>query len=861
MKSSRLLLALSLIVLGALLLIPQNANAGTIETVETILDVANTFKPDVPSGSQVDPLIRCLADKGQSIEGCAEFVGVGGVYLDTIVALYSAVTADNFGQIVDLTFTWLKDDAPCIIMDIMTGGAGGSLCELLKEVVEALVNIGAAVIEFFADIGGAVAEAVQDVGCAVGLGGCEESSPPDQIAYAWIFAPKIPEGVAAAESPDPLDYGKLLKGLKAQASAKPAQWNIDIPDVFKMEIPIWAVENAAKVYEQVVMQYRDADMIKSPGGILWALETRRGEYFNDQELIQTLGKQSVTQKDPSNWIWTHCTDDFKNGEYAAVDDWLHYPTSNPTIQSVKSKTLDHSKWCSNVFVYKHRPNEFAAIYRQYVSDNICPRQSVFVCPSVLKYDSCRAMMREITWEAQQECTMTTPTCDVFLDKYYCKDAVAYNYCVEWAKSAGVSTAAKCGLDTTELAPSAAYRVKQAMIDSGSKFAASCTVDGKKSSALMMSSVAETTSPQLVSKQDKSKSKSSAQLQKVGAANKVLARLPRTGPSVLDCPRPGLEFACKSKYYDYYGAQNLPEPLVQCTVTEDATYAAMRKQVTDVVNKLNEQGSGVFYQGQNDPLLVTPRNLGSFLDEQKKKKNYFKSPIPQKTFVFAQRQDEVVSTIDGLATPVMYFDGRGAVEGMIKDKGRTGVSVESRAKDSLQNMKTGGGNPIDQNTNPGMLQGPNVGINQGVKGPGMTTTGVNAPTQQVHSGTANAPGGTRPMLQPGIGKTLDNYERTAAAWRSAAPIQSAPRGCKNCPSIHDRIRSLDERSTELLKEGDALNQRLGSGRMKEGDARKATQKLDEITKQLDSNMALRDSLVSQYNTEAQRTNSRRISIGR
>ena len=234
---------------------PQTASADTISTVEKIFDAVHLADSSVPSGSDLDALIRCLDNPTQNIGTCATVAGADGPYADTVAALFKAVTSDSFGDVISIVVQWLGDDAPCIIADILTGGAGGYLCDLIKEVLGVLADIGGAILEFFADIGGAVGDAVEEIGCALGLGGCGESSPPDQIAFAWVYAPTVDTGVTAIEDVSTpgyfgsKKYDDLLTQLRAQASANPAQLNIQLPIGISMTFPGWAVDNAEKVYK------------------------------------------------------------------------------------------------------------------------------------------------------------------------------------------------------------------------------------------------------------------------------------------------------------------------------------------------------------------------------------------------------------------------------------------------------------------------------------------------------------------------------------------------------------------------------------------------------------------------------------
>lgn len=866
MKTSRLLMPL-LFLCALLLFIPAHANAGTIETVETILDIVHESPTgdDVPSGSEIDPLIRCLADKGQNIGACAEFAGSDNPYINTIVDLYQAVSSDNFGDIVAVVVTWLGDNAPCIIADIMTGGVGGSLCDLVKAVLETLENIGEAILDFFADIGGAVIDAVEDVGCAIGLGGCDESSPPDQIAYAWVYAPKIADGVAAIEDVDSSKFKQVTDQLRAQASADPAQLNIQLPWGFSMTFPGWAVNNAEGVYKKVVTKYWDADMLKSPGGIYWALETKRGEYFNDQNVIYSIANEAVMQQDPAKYIWDRCTQDFREVfAFAQVDRWIYSGSEDQDLRNFKNnKAETNSKWCSNTFHYKHNPNEFLAIFRDYVKATFCDRPGdQFVCPTITNLDSCSRIMGAVPANPR-ECTLREPSCGSFLNMFYCSTVETYKFCRRWAESVGESPDQRCGIETAQLAPEAAYRVRKALIDAGSQFASACTIDGKKAGALTFAPPTELKAysqalggNQPVSSQAgklQGKSTSKTINNNVVVQPVVMKKPPKTSPSVLDCPRPMLKYWCGKKYAELYSGENLPIELVNCTATEDSNYSKIHQQVNAAVEKINQKNAKQFMQHSHDPLLVLAPNYGAYSEEEKAKTKYFKSPTPKSTFDFNSTAD-LKQPIDGFASPLLYYNLQGQIAKQLEDESHTGVPIEKKLSDSIGKMKTGG-DPINQS------QG-TVGIQQGQVTPavqnqnmiGRTGMAVNTPNQTVYSGKVQ---GLDPERLSG---QRDNYTRMSEGWRNLAPLDAAPRGC-SCASLLTKIKVLDAQSAKLIEEGDALSEKIGSGQMKKGDVRRAMERQEEIAKQLDANMTERRSLVDRYNIELRKSSLRVLTPGR
>ncbi len=161
-------------------------------------------------------LILCLADDGGTdvgVAGCIadtqdtalsqQIPGVGAIpgWIYDVVDLYIAIRAKDYWGIVENA----GEAALCFAANIATGGTV-DVCALLKELVaigEAMLDIGKAFAEFFKGIGEGAVVVAEEIGCAIGVLDCDSNeSPPEQIAYAWVFQPKIPDGVTAREQVD-----------------------------------------------------------------------------------------------------------------------------------------------------------------------------------------------------------------------------------------------------------------------------------------------------------------------------------------------------------------------------------------------------------------------------------------------------------------------------------------------------------------------------------------------------------------------------------------------------------------------------------------------------------------------------------
>ena len=889
---------ISIVLLAACILAaPLRASADTVSTVEEIFDAIHEVKPDIPGGSALDSLIRCLADPTQNIGICAQAAGENGPYAQTVADLYTAVSSGNFGDIVSITVQWLKDDAPCIILDILTGGTGGSLCDLVKEVVEVLSDIGGAIVEFLEDVGEAVADAVDDIGCALGLGGCGDTSPPDKVAYAWVYAPEIDAGTAAIEDIGaPTDYSSkkydsLLKQLRAQASANPAQLNIQLPMGFTFNFPSWAVDNAEKMYEGVVGAHWNADMVSTPNGILWQVATVRGNYLNDQQKLQQLASAAVVQDLPSDWIVKQCTNDLRQTLAVVVDRWVsdqfnvyeqYVPTSDvEALQSIRGKTPSNSSWCQSTYVGQHGPKEFTDYFRSYISSYLCPKSGTqLACASKQDYDRCSRVLYSVNHASQvaHECTMKPPDCPVqngkyvctqqgydycmdwasasgsqfsqctlqppackqFVGAYYCSTLDDYAYCEKWASSVGVSAKDNCLIDTSQLGPQAAQAIK-AYLDTLSPH--KCIIGGlAQGQPVAHYQVNDTHIAQNVQNMASTVAPQAGETAKLGQATgpvsaQGLASMPHTNPTVLACPRIGLRKACANKQGDLYSSYHLPSALVDCQYQPDAAYAKQVSEVTAAVSTLSAKLAGNPTVGQfgvadQDPLVVwvqDPSTSKAIMDVSANMNFFSVPPSSNRNFVsLTSLQDP----IDGVSTPTLFFDQEAFTKKLEQYPLTTPV---------LQLGGTPQINPITQSQGVKTVVSPEAqakgGFNKAAAPQAIVTQKLTPQTSR-SSSNMQVMDATRPTPR-------SNFGLLVQSWKSVKPVQEATPSC-NCSLLLMQIRGIEQRSNALINEGLALATALDAGKLNSAETQRANQRLQEINPQLYHNLQQRDQLVEQYN---------------
>lgn len=472
----------------------------------------------------------------------------------------------------------LGETAVCAVMHVLTGGTA-DICGIIKQLVElaeSLWDAATAVAEFFADLGEGAWEAAKGAYCdtlGTVLGGCDDdNSPPEVVAYAWVFAPRLSDGLIARKSVDPQAFDLVLQQLIKQASANPAQLNISVPPMIAdiISFPAGAVTTAAGIYTNTVDQNWTADILDK---VLPALGQQWNSYGTDAKIAQLATTAATafknTQADPAWVVTKQCSDEFRQSlGFAHVDRWIVYPPTAPTAQ--KFKVTSTQKWCGGTF-WDSNQEKFANNFATFARTNFCPGTgSTFPCKTIENYERCRKLMGSVGREKL------------------------------------------CGVDINGMGKEAAEKVKQSLLDQGSK----------------------------------------------GYYSVVAAPVGKNVPAQLICQRPPQQKACTETYQKLFGSY--PATLVACTVQEPADYAALRQKVAQAVATLNGTQALKnltsapvldFNIDPVDPLLVWPTSGEAYVKVRDENPSFgFGPPSSQPGFAFPLLKQHV--TLDGLDTPAI-----------------------------------------------------------------------------------------------------------------------------------------------------------------------------------------------------------------
>lgn len=384
----------------------------------------------------------------KSLFSCLEQGSDAGICIDTFsnTPLGQQVVAESglpssFWSVLDAYVAYKNGDvwgvaynlgeaALCAVLQVLAGGA--DICGFIKELVELaekLWDTATAVAEFFADLGEGAWEAAKGAYCdTLGsvFGGCDDdSSPPEAVAYAWVFAPKLADGLTARKAIDPNAFDNLRQQLIGQASANPAQLNIQMPGWLKITFPAAAVSTAAQIYTNTVDQNWSADMTKN---VLPALSQKRDGYPTPQKIAQLAGTAANAFKnnnaEPLWVVRKACSDEFRQSfGFAHVDRWITNPNTAQTAAQLKVKSS--ADWCNGV--WNGNKPEFAKTFAPFARNNFCPGTvTPFPCKTIENYQRCMTLLGYVDQQGQ------------------------------------------CGVDVAAIGTQAAEKVKQALIAKGSK---------------------------------------------------------------------------------------------------------------------------------------------------------------------------------------------------------------------------------------------------------------------------------------------------------------------------------------------------------------------------------------------------------
>jgi hypothetical protein len=356
------------------------------------------------AGNDVE-VLRCIEDFKDTPLGSKIGNEIPSWVYD-LITVYIALKEKDYTTLV----VYLGKAAACAILQVISGGAM-DVCGLIEELVEAakaLLDAATAVYEFFKDASEAAWEAAKDAACDIAGWGCDESSPPEQVAYAWIFAPKVtPEGLAAIKDIDAGIFPALRKKLEDNARAKPPiSGNPSLDSWFKTtgySFPHSAVDVASKAYQKAVEAQWKADLAKN---VLPVLGQSRADYGTPAK-VSALAGPALNNAAPDgskfrSLVTDQCVQDLNIGMgFAHVDRWV---AANSMDAMTQFHLKSNRQWCGSDFWSPEVKSEFAKHLRNHVKNEICPMSGqVFSCQSTETFDACRKLLTAVGIE--EECAV------------------------------------------------------------------------------------------------------------------------------------------------------------------------------------------------------------------------------------------------------------------------------------------------------------------------------------------------------------------------------------------------------------------------------------------------------------------------
>ncbi|TVT55386.1 MAG: hypothetical protein FHK82_08585 [Sedimenticola thiotaurini] len=326
---------------------------------------------------------------GSSLSGQA---GIPSWVFDLLELYISYREGDYWGVV-----KYLGKAAMCVVAQVMTGGAVDvcGLIEDLVKVAEELLDAAKAVAKFFQSVGEGAWEAAKAVGCSLGLGGCGESSPPEQIAYAWVFQPKVGQGLTAMEAINPAGFYALKQQLEQNALHAPPVWSIaGIPNwVYTNGLPKSAVDIASHIFTDAVDAQWTKHIVQD---VLAQLGSKRSQYNNANQVTASANVVSGLNKSSASAVASdvikQCADSFSyDPTFAHVDRWIQTHSSEAT----KIKALTHKQWCDAIF-WKGNKSQFAQHFYDYLKTHGCSVvNEKLKCSTITSYNNCSALMQSV----------------------------------------------------------------------------------------------------------------------------------------------------------------------------------------------------------------------------------------------------------------------------------------------------------------------------------------------------------------------------------------------------------------------------------------------------------------------------------
>jgi hypothetical protein len=395
----------------ALSLSASSARAFTLDDLADLLNKldaagANPYPVHGSDLTDAQQLISCLENEGTSDVGVADCIAktgksglgskLGGDDASMVVDFLEFYIAFRNGDFWGVVNKIVSPEGFCIVAELMASGM--DVCALIKELVEvgeALLDAGKAFAEFFAGLGEGAVEAAAEAGCAFGIGDCSSgSSSPEQIAYGWVFQPKISAGLQAREQVDASAFEKLRSQLEKNASACPAVLSLDI-DV-KTCPGAKAAKNASGIYVVAVDGQWSEDIAQK---VAAALAKKRDEYASKPQIAivaNAAGDAYVQGKTPpAGFVKTHCSADFSTTYgFAHVDRWIMTHKDTAAGLGNLKTSLD---WCEQTFWGDNKP-EFTDRFHDYAKVKLCTGPSAgqsVMCETLGAYQNCVGLLASV----------------------------------------------------------------------------------------------------------------------------------------------------------------------------------------------------------------------------------------------------------------------------------------------------------------------------------------------------------------------------------------------------------------------------------------------------------------------------------
>jgi len=893
-------LLFALLAAVGLLAAPGQARAqDTATIVEDIFTIAHdTVSDSIPDGSTVAPVIQCLADPSITSDSCAASAGVDSDQAGWIMALYTSVSSGDFDGIVEAVYAFAKENAACIVLDALTGGAGGQLCDLAKEVLAVLADVGQAVAEFLVDVGEAVAGAIEDISCAIGWGGCGDQTPADQVAYAWVYSPYVGNGAQELEfgmdgkSCKSAGYDQTLALLRSNASHQPyAILSIQMlgtHDFFSF--PGWAVDNAEKMYEGEVGAQWNADMVDPSTGWLWKLKAERVSYLNDLGTLNMYAGAALSNNPdrPGDWIESECVQDFQNKAYGQVDCWTgtafnvyeqYVPSSDrEALQQLRGTTQTNDSWCSNTYMATHGPKELTAYYHNSIGGSLCPEaHGRLVCKSTDDYARCSSIFASVHPElgyqsdcrlaqptcpikdgkfvcdqeqyqyclqwanANQadgakptQCTLTPPPCPQYDAAYYCKNMSDYSYCGNWATSVHLSDQNYCQIDTSQLGPQAAQTVKS-YLDTLST-ANRCTVGGQGRSQAAINQTG------MVNGANLRNMAPSIAGHPATSSQTAAGYVPDTSPTVVGCPRVGLVDACRKKAQELQNQlqclnNKCPVTLVDCEFQPDAAYAKQIAEVVAAVDKLKTQSND---QSVLPSFAIADQDPLVVWARDMNTFNKLRAATANASYFSVPPSSQ--RSFVPLTSLQVTVDGVPTPTLFFDQAAATGKIIHGAQPGLTTTLQSGTGinvNPITQGQNAGQRTiAPVARVSQGDEHAAISQAIASQGLAQQMAG------GTEQVRDTQVRTPRSNFDLLVDAWSKVRPVPDSAPAC-NCADLLGQIHGLDQSSAALMRQGMQLAKAYDAAGANPAQQAQINKQFTQINPQLYANLGQRAKLYEQF----------------